>query len=180
MTLPPAWPHGPQLPDAPPLGLWRAMLPTDVDAVHTLDARAYPHPWSRANFADAIASGYVCACLCAADGTLMGHVVVMRGVDEMHLLNITVAPEHQGRGLGSAMLRDVMAWSQAEGAETLWLEVRQSNERARRLYVRGGFEAVGQRKGYYPDGRGREDAVVMRLALPAPRLGGAQLGTITP
>ena len=180
MTLPPAWPHGPQLPDAPPLGLWRAMLPTDVDAVHTLDARAYPHPWSRANFADAIASGYVCACLCAADGTLMGHVVVMRGVDEMHLLNITVAPEHQGRGLGSAMLRDVVAWSQAEGAETLWLEVRQSNERARRLYVRGGFEAVGQRKGYYPDGRGREDAVVMRLALPAPRLGGAQLGTITP
>ena len=180
MTLPPAWPHGPQLPDAPPLGLWRAMLPTDVDAVHTLDARAYPHPWSRANFADAIASGYVCACLCAADGTLMGHVVVMRGVDEMHLLNITVAPEHQGRGLGAAMLRDVVAWSQAEGAETLWLEVRQSNERARRLYVRGGFEAVGQRKGYYPDGRGREDAVVMRLALPAPRLGGAQLGTITP
>jgi ribosomal-protein-alanine N-acetyltransferase len=180
MTLPPAWPHGPQLPDAPPLGLWRAMLPTDVDAVHTLDARAYPHPWSRANFADAIASGYVCACLCAADGTLMGHVVVMRGVDEMHLLNITVAPEHQGRGLGAAMLRDVMAWSQAEGAETLWLEVRQSNERARRLYVRGGFEAVSQRKGYYPDGRGREDAVVMRLALPAPRLGGAQLGTITP
>ena len=180
MTLPPAWPHGPQLPDAPPLGLWRAMLPTDVDAVHTLDARAYPHPWSRANFADAIASGYVCACLCAADGTLMGHVVVMRGVDEMHLLNITVAPEHQGRGLGSARLRDVVAWSQAEGAETLWLEVRQSNERARRLYVRGGFEAVGQRKGYYPDGRGREDAVVMRLALPAPRLGGAQLGTITP
>lgn len=180
MTLPPAWPHGPQLPDAPPLGLWRAMLPTDVDAVHTLDARAYPHPWSRANFADAIASGYVCACLCAADGTLMGHVVVMRGVDEMHLLNITVAPEHQGRGLGAAMLRDVVVWSQAEGAETLWLEVRQSNERARRLYVRGGFEAVGQRKGYYPDGRGREDAVVMRLALPAPRLGGAQLGTITP
>lgn len=180
MTLPPAWPHGPQLPDAPPLGLWRAMLPTDVDAVHTLDARAYPHPWSRANFADAIASGYVCACLCAADGTLMGHVVVMRGVDEMHLLNITVAPEHQGRGLGAAMLRDVVAWSQAEGAEALWLEVRQSNERARRLYVRGGFEAVGQRKGYYPDGRGREDAVVMRLALPAPRLGGAQLGTITP
>lgn len=180
MTLPPAWPHGPQLPDAPPLGLWRAMLPTDVDAVHTLDARAYPHPWSRANFADAIASGYVCACLCAADGTLMGHVVVMRGVDEMHLLNITVAPEHQGRGLGAAMLRDVVAWSQAEGAETLWLEVRQSNERARRLYVRGGFEAVGQRKGYYPDGRGREDAVVMRLALPAPRVGGAQLGTITP
>ena len=180
MTLPPAWPHGPQLPDAPPLGLWRAMLPTDVDAVHTLDARAYPHPWSRANFADAIASGYVCACLCAADGTLMGHVVVMRGVDEMHLLNITVAPEHQGRGLGAAMLRDVVAWSQAEGAEALWLEVRQSNERARRLYVRGGFEAMGQRKGYYPDGRGREDAVVMRLALPAPRLGGAQLGTITP
>lgn len=165
MTLPPAWPSAPQPLDAISTGHWRAMLASDVDAVHTLDARAYAHPWSRANFADAIASGYVCACLCAADGALMGHVVVMRGVDETHLLNITVAPEQQGRGLGAAMLRDVVVWSQAEGAEALWLEVRQSNERARRLYLRSGFAAVGLRKGYYPDGRGREDAVVMRLAL---------------
>jgi ribosomal-protein-alanine N-acetyltransferase len=173
MTLPPAWPSAPQMLGAAPTGHWRAMLANDVDAVHTLDARAYAHPWSRANFADAITSEYVCACLCAADGTLMGHVVVMRGVDEMHLLNITVAPERQGRGLGAAMLRDVVTWSQAEGADALWLEVRQSNERARRLYLRSGFEAVGLRKGYYPDGQGREDAVVMRLAL-------APLGTIAP
>ncbi len=164
MTLPSGWPCAPQ-PGALPMGHWRAMLASDVEAVHTLDARAYAHPWSRANFADAIASGYVCACLCAADGTLMGHVVVMRGVDETHLLNITVAPERQGRGLGAAMLRDVVVWSQAEGAEALWLEVRQSNARARRLYLRSGFAAVGLRKGYYPDGQAREDAVVMRLAL---------------
>ncbi len=174
MTLPPAWPRGPQRPDTPPSGTWRAMLASDVDAVHALDARAYAHPWSRANFADAIASGYVCACLCAADGALMGHMVVMRGVGEMHLLNITVAPEHQGQGLGAALLGDLVRWSQAEGAEALWLEVRQSNERARRLYVRSGFEAVGLRKGYYPDGRGREDAVVMRLTLPP------AFGTIAP
>ena len=166
-ALPPHWPASTAAPGQPPLE-WRAMTLPDVEAVHALEASAYAHPWSRANFADALRSGYVCLCLCDAGGELRGHLVVMRGVGEMHLLNITVAPGDQGQGWGAAMLADLVAWSKAEGAEALWLEVRESNTRARRLYSRCGFETVGLRKDYYPAARQREHAVVMRLALPQP------------
>jgi ribosomal-protein-alanine N-acetyltransferase len=167
-TLPVHWPPTMATGPSGQLWHWRAMVDADVDAVHDLEARAYAHPWSRANFADALRSGYVGMCLCSDAGDVCAHLVVMRGVDELHLLNITVEPTAQGQGMGAAMMRDLVAWSHAERAEALWLEVRQSNERARRLYTRCGFDTVGVRKGYYPAGREREDAVVMCLRLPVP------------
>ena len=78
---------------------------------------------------------------------------------------VTVAPEWQGRGHGSALLDVVADHGRDRGLATLWLEVRQSNHRARALYARRGFAEVGVRRGYYPAAGGREDAVVMRLAL---------------
>jgi len=95
-------------------------------------------------------------------------MVAMPGADEMHLLNITVWPEAQGQGHGRALLGELMRRSIAVGAHTLWLEVRESNQRARRLYSRWGFVEVGRRKAYYPAlPPQREDAIVMKLALPA-------------
>jgi ribosomal-protein-alanine N-acetyltransferase len=79
-----------------------------------------------------------------------------------------VRPEAQGQGHGRALLGELMRRSVALGAHTLWLEVRESNERARRLYSRWGFASVGRRKGYYPAlPPQREDAIVMKLALAA-------------
>ena len=76
------------------------------------------------------------------------------------------APDHQGRGLATQLLHRLIDHARSTGAEWLWLEVRPSNARARRLYAHLGFEQVGVRKGYYPDGRGqREDALVLRLSL---------------
>jgi ribosomal-protein-alanine N-acetyltransferase len=89
----------------------------------------------------------------------------MAGVDELHLLNLTVHPEWQGRGLGSALLDDVIAAARARGLRSLWLEVRQGNDRARALYRRRGFAEVGLRRGYYPAAGRREDAVVMSRAV---------------
>lgn len=98
--------------------------------------------------------------------TLLGYAVALLGVEEVHLLNITVDPEHQGQGWGRHIMAALVDWSQAQGAAHLWLEVRHSNARAQALYQRLGFEAVGLRKRYYPASRSqREDAVVMRLAL---------------
>ncbi|WP_382328630.1 ribosomal protein S18-alanine N-acetyltransferase [Hydrogenophaga sp. UC242_50] len=94
----------------------------------------------------------------------------MPGVDEVHLLNITVAPAHQRQGWARFMLDALVLWSRGQQAQWLWLEVRQSNEAARRLYERYGFSQVGLRKGYYPDGHlRREDAIVMSLNLMAAR-----------
>jgi [ribosomal protein S18]-alanine N-acetyltransferase len=88
----------------------------------------------------------------------------MKGVDEVHLLNITVAPMHQARGWGRVMLDALALWARGQGAQWLWLEVRASNVRAQRIYEHHGYRRVGERKGYYPAAQGqREDAVVMSL-----------------
>lgn len=143
----------------------RAMTMADLEAVGLVEAQAYSFPWSRGNFIDSLASGYLAEVLeCPRDG-LLGYFVAMPGVDELHLLNITVAPSCQGRGHGQMLLDAVQAHGQRLGMGTLWLEVRQSNHRARALYLRRGFAEVGLRRGYYPAANGREDAVVMRLDL---------------
>jgi ribosomal-protein-alanine N-acetyltransferase len=90
----------------------------------------------------------------------------MPGFEELHLLNLTVAPKWQRQGHGQAMLRRLCEVCRERGDPMLWLEVRQSNAVARQLYERFGFETVGLRRGYYPDLQGRrEDAVVMRLSI---------------
>lgn len=141
----------------------RAMTVGDLAAVMALEVRAYTHPWSQGNFVDSLAAGHLAEVL--VDGGLLGYFIAMPGVDELHLLNLTVGPAHQGRGHGSALLAAVLAHARAQRLPTVWLEVRASNERARALYARRGFQEVGVRRGYYPAARGREDAVVMRRAI---------------
>jgi ribosomal-protein-alanine N-acetyltransferase len=90
----------------------------------------------------------------------------MPGVDELHLLNITVVPDFQRCGLGRVLL-DRLEWqARQRGLAAIWLEVRASNTRARYLYGARGFVEQGIRRGYYPAaGSRREDAVVMKLGL---------------
>ena len=134
----------------------------DVLRVETL---AYAHPWSEGNFRDAIGAGYQ-AQMVSAGALVLGYFVAMRGVDEVHLLNITVAPAFQRQGWARLMLDALAIWARGEGAQWLWLEVRVGNLRALQVYEQHGFRRVGLRKAYYPAGRGqREDAIVMSLRL---------------
>lgn len=136
-----------------------------LDAVLALEQSAYSHPWTQSNFTDALRSGYE-AQLLVADEVLLGYFIAMKGVDEVHLLNITVAPGQQRQGWARVMLDALTLWSRGQGAQWLWLEVRSSNARAMRVYDSHGFRRVGLRKNYYPNGpAAREDAVVMSLRL---------------
>ncbi len=142
------------------------MAVSDLDEVVAIEAAAYDFPWTRGNFIDSLAAGYLARVLRGPSGELISYFVAMKGVDEMHLLNVTVAPGEQSRGFGRRMLDELVAISRAEHAERLWLEVRESNGRARALYLRYGFEHIGVRKGYYPALHSkREDANVMSLQL---------------
>lgn len=157
------------LPPAVPVPGWRAMTVGDLDRVMAVEVQAYPFPWSRGHFTDSLAAGYL-APLLVAGGELIGYYVAMAGVDELHLLNLTVAPAHQRRGHARALLAHLADAARAAGATQIWLEVRESNARARGLYERWGFEMVGVRKGYYPAAHGqREHALVMRWVVPAKR-----------
>ena len=158
--------------EAPADAVLMPMTVAQLDAVLVVEQAAYPFPWSRGNFVDSLAAGYLARVLREADGALAGYFLAMAGVDEMHLLNLTVAPAFQGRGLSLVLLGALEAECHAAGAAKLWLEVRVSNTRARAIYERYGFAAVGLRKGYYPAAQGsREDAIVMildRSRTPAP------------
>jgi ribosomal-protein-alanine N-acetyltransferase len=143
----------------------RTMTQDNLDAVMAIEQTAYSHPWSRGNFRDSLNPLFDAQCLWLGD-ELLGYFLAMHGVEEMHLLNITVAPAHQGEGWGHMMLDALSLISRNVGAQTLWLEVRQSNARALRVYERYGFVRVGLRKDYYPaDRQQREHAVVMSLKL---------------
>ena len=157
------------------------MTEADLDTVVEVEKTAYTHPWSRKHFSDSLRSGYPAVLLLGealpdevvhpkrADGrVLLGYLVAMPGVDEVHLLNITVAPAQQRQGWARFMLDALALWSRGQRAQWLWLEVRHSNAPARALYERYGFAQVGLRRGYYPAGKSeREDAVVMSLNLVA-------------
>lgn len=139
-----------------------------LDAVMAIEVEAYPFPWTRGNFIDSLASGYPSRVL--FDGgrrdRVIGYFVAMEGVDELHLLNLTVAPPEQGCGHGRAMLDALVSMCRDLHAPQLWLEVRLSNTRPREIYRRYGFREVGVRRGYYPAAEGqREDACVMSLDL---------------
>lgn len=159
-------PHGAAAPSL------RVLTVGMLDAVLAIEVQAYTFPWSRGNFIDSIAAGYLARALVADDGEMVGYFVAMPGFEEMHLLNVTVAARHQGRGYARRLLAELYALSASFAATAVWLEVRESNARARALYLREGFTEAGQRRDYYPAPQGRrEDAVLMTRLLHAPKDG---------
>jgi ribosomal-protein-alanine N-acetyltransferase len=144
------------------------MTTAQLDAVMAIEVSAYPFPWTRGNFIDSLAAGHPAWLLQDRSGGLLGYFVAMTGVEEMHLLNITVAPAAQRQGHARVLMAALVSQARDGGAHQLWLEVRLGNAAARAVYARLGFVQVGVRKGYYPAGFGRrEDAIVMSLLIEA-------------
>lgn len=145
------------------------MTLADLDQVVALEQSVYPHPWSCGNFADSLDAGYHAWVLRGRGepgGDLAGYFLLMAALDEVHLLNVSVAATHQRQGLGRYLLDKAAACARGLGAESVLLEVRPSNLRALHVYQRYGFADIGRRKAYYPAHNGqREDAIVMRYLL---------------
>ena len=143
----------------------RSMQLRDVAQVMSIEKQAYAFPWTQGNFVDSLASGYG-AEVGVAHGELVAYFLTMPVFDELHLLNITVAPLYQGRGLGRWLLSQVQVHAVSAGAASLWLEVRPSNVNAIALYESAGFAQVGKRPNYYPAPGGmREDALLLKQFL---------------
>lgn len=147
-----------------PLAVLRAMSTDDLGDVIGNEQDSYSHPWSEGIMRDCLRVGYSCW-VCELDGVVVGHAVMSVAVGEAHLLNICIAPPWQGRGLGRLLLRRLYRVAGENNADTVFLEVRESNAGARALYEDEGFVEIGQRRGYYPAERGREDAIVYARTL---------------
>lgn len=143
---------------------FRPMAEADLDAVMAIEPHIYSHPWTRGNFVDSLASGYSAWVL--LDGTrIIGYSLMMLVLDEAHLLNLSIAKAYQKRGLGRLLLEHMIAIAKKHDAVNMFLEVRPSNISAIALYENVGFNEMAIRRGYYPAHTGREDAVLMGLAL---------------
>lgn len=143
---------------------WRPMQAADIDAVMAVETRIHPSPWTLGNFRDSLAAGHGAHVFWEA-GVMVGYAVVTTIVDETHLLTIGVVAERQRQGIGGRMLERLFAAVRQQGAQRMLLEVRPSNLAALALYRRHGFAEIGRRRGYYPAGSGREDAIVMARSL---------------
>ncbi|MBX9905002.1 MAG: ribosomal protein S18-alanine N-acetyltransferase [Burkholderiales bacterium] len=150
-----------QLDDMP---RFRRMVAQDLTAVEAIERSVYTHPWTIGNFTDSLEAGYHCWIL-EREGRVAGYSVVMIAAGEAHLLNLSIALPLQRRGLGSELLRFVVKLARDYAAQTIYLEVRESNAAGRALYAQHGFAEIGQRRGYYPAGAAREDAVTMEKKL---------------
>ncbi len=142
----------------------RPMRPEDLDAVARIEQRIHAYPWTPGNFADALSSGYLCR-IAELGGELVGYAVLMQAVDEAQLLDIGIAAEYQGRGLGAELLERMTELARTLKMARMLLEVRPSNTRALALYRGHGFRQIGLRRGYYSARTGREDAIVMERML---------------
>jgi len=137
----------------------RTLEPADLTAIEEIERCAYPTPWSRSMFASELAKP-ASICLGAFEGDrLVGYVINARYVDAWHVMNVAVDPDHQRRGIATALLERFFELTQDDERRGYTLEVRVSNEDAIRLYEKLGFEPRGVRRGYYTDNR--EDALIM-------------------
>ncbi len=142
----------------------RDVTQSDIPILLRIEAELNTFPWREQNFIDSLHAGHFSRCL-IIDDDIAGFAIFSVVATEATLLNIGVATNYHGQGLGKQLLESMLELAKNQGAEMCLLEVRQSNAVAQGLYHALGFYEVGRRGSYYPAKKGREDAVLMNLPL---------------
>lgn len=136
------------------------MALADIEQVYQLESQCHTHPWSKKLFLSNFGKRYFNHVL-LNDESVVGYFVASSVAGEVTLMNIAIAPEKQGQGLGRKLLQFLITFSRQNQEQEIWLEVRASNLGALSLYQQLGFAEVDRRKDYYPCQQGREDAIIM-------------------
>ena len=140
------------------------IIPSDFKAIYSIEKKAYPIPWSEKIMTSMVEGNEYKIKITYYD-KIVAYVFMMVVLDEATVLNITVDPEHQGKGLGRKLLQYVKTELSKKGIVSIFLEVRESNRNALALYESEGFHEIDLRKNYYPTKNGREDAIIMACML---------------
>lgn len=138
------------------------MTSADLDEVMPIEAASYTIPWNRPMFEAELHGNRFARLFVARDSeqnTLLGYVCFWMVFDELHLINLSVHPDRRRMGIGEDLARWTLSWAKENGARLATLEVRASNEAAKRLYEKLGFKVVAVRHGYYHEPK--EDAIIM-------------------
>ena len=140
--------------------IYREGNAADLDAVYRLNCEVFPESWSLEGLRDALQGGYELL-LCMDGDRLAGYLLSHDVLDEVHIMQVAVAPPYHRQGIAEQLSRNLLA---AKQGMALLLEVRASNLAAQALYEKLGFVHSGLRKAYYVpkhEGEPREDAVLM-------------------
>ncbi len=137
----------------------RPMTAADVPVVAALERMCFPNPWSENAFLAEVEREESLPLVVVDGNVVVAYGVAWTVVDELHIVNVAVAPRHRRQGIATSLTKEMIARGRAEGARMATLEVRSRNAGAIRLYHSLGFTAVAIRRGYYRDPP--DDALVM-------------------
>lgn len=137
----------------------RSAKPSDASWIAALEERLFSDAWSEKMIADCLSKAYYRVMVCVDSPRAMGYLISTHIAGESELLRIGVDPEYRGLGNGSLLMRSFVQECEEGDCPDAFLEVRESNASAIRLYEKFGFTAVGKRKNYYHDPE--EDACLM-------------------
>ena len=143
----------------------RSARVTDLGVIGRLEIRSFSNPWHPDTFRSLLEQPRAKVWVAEdPEAGVVGYAVLWWVLDQGELANLAVRPDQRGRGNGSALLDRAISHAESEGVESLFLEVRVSNEAAHRLYASRGFTQISVRKNYYESPR--EDARILVKHLP--------------
>lgn len=137
----------------------RKMEVKDIDDIMSIENCSFSIPWSKESYLNEIKNNVAIYIVAVFEKHIIGYAGVWKIIDEGHITNIAVHPDHRQRGVGQKLMQELIKISKKEGIKNFTLEVRESNIAAFNLYEKMGFRAKGRRKGYYSNTK--EDAVIM-------------------
>ena len=139
------------------------MQPEHVAAVAEMERQCFSDPWSEKSVASELDSPLSLWLIAEADGVVVGYVGSQTVLDSADMMNLAVSQDFRRQGIGEQLVNSLTEALAEKGVKTLLLEVRISNEPAKQLYQKLGFEIVGKRPRYYE--KPREDALILRKEL---------------
>lgn len=153
------------IPEQETLGIRiRPMTREDIPAVAALEQKSFSEPWSEKGFEDALLGRQnIFLAAVGKEGLLTGYIGLYGSFDEGEITNVAVAEEFRGQGIGFLLVESMKELASLQGIRKIFLEVRVSNEAARALYGKAGFETCGLRKNFYREPV--EDAILMRVVI---------------
>ncbi len=141
----------------------RPMRERDLPAISRLEKSSLLSPWSDASFLSAIRNPQGVNLVCEHHSRLIGYLTSFWVLDEASLTNIFVESTRRRKGTGTLLLKHLVEFVRERGVKRIFLEVREGNQEAIRLYQAMNFYVIGTRSGYYADNS--DTALVMKLDL---------------
>lgn len=137
----------------------RELQEADIEVLAEVEAEAFSMPWTKKDFQGLLEHSYCFYLTALVDGRPVGCCGYTNSCNEANIDNVVVDRRYRGRGIGQAMLRELIARGERAGIEAFTLEVRVSNEAAIHIYEKAGFLSEGIRPNFYE--KPREDAMIM-------------------